>query len=104
MESVQDPRNVPMAPSSIGVLIGILAGAAFPLLPFSRPGRVATLPQESYTSDSRLLAKRALVDFRPDGDLRKAAWKHADSVTFDLDASGKSGWNVHPLSGHPPGF
>jgi len=70
--------------------MAILAGAVFTLLPFSRPDQVATLPQESYASDSRLLAKRAPVDFRPDGDLGKAAWKHADSVKFDQDASGKS--------------
>ena len=79
-----------MVLSRMGILMGILAGAAFALLPFSRPGQVATLPQESYASDSRLLAKRAAADFRPDGNLSKPAWKRADSVTFDQDVSGSS--------------
>jgi len=74
----------------MGVLIAALAGASFTLLSFSRPGPVAALSQESYASNSRLLAKRAPVDFRPDGDLAKAAWKHANAAKFDQDASGKS--------------
>ena len=79
-----------MVLKAMGVLIGALAGAGLALFPFSRPNQIATLPQQSYASDLQLLAKRAPVDFRPDGDLSKAAWKHADSVKFDHDASGKS--------------
>ena len=79
-----------MVLKTLGVLIGALAGAGLALLPYSRPIQTATLPQQSYASDLRLLAKRASADFRPDGDLSKAVWKHTDSVKFDHDASGKS--------------
>jgi alpha-galactosidase len=74
----------------MGVLIGVLAGAVFTLLPFSYPGQIATLPQQAYISDMQLLAERSQVDFQPDGDLSKPSWKHAQSVEFDHDASGKS--------------
>ena len=74
----------------IGVLIGALAGAAFTLLPFSCPGQIAAMPQQSYASDVQLQAKRSPVDFLPDGDPSKPLWKHAKSVEFDHDASGKS--------------
>jgi alpha-galactosidase len=37
-----------------------------------------------------LLAERSPVDFQPDGDISKPSWKHAKSVEFDSDASGKS--------------
>ena len=73
-----------------GVLIGAFAVAGIALLPPSCPRQSATPPQQSYASDLQLLAKRAAADFSPDGDLSKAAWKHANSVKFDHDASGKS--------------
>ena len=79
-----------MALKTMGPLIGALAGAGLALFPFSRPSQIATLPQQSYASDLQLLAKRAPVDFRPDGDLSKTVWKRANSVKFDHDASGKS--------------
>ena len=73
----------------IGVLIGTLAGTAFTLLPFSCTGQIAAIPQQSYASEVQLRAKRSPVDFLPDGDLAKPSWKHANSVEFDHDASGK---------------
>jgi hypothetical protein len=75
---------------TIGVLIGALASAGLALIPLSHPNQIATPPQQSYASDLQLLVKRSPVDFLPDGDLSKAAWKHANSVKFDHDASGKS--------------
>jgi hypothetical protein len=74
----------------IGVLIGALAGAAFTLLLISCPGQIAAMPQQSYASDVQLQAKRSPVDFLPDADFSKLLWKHAKSVEFDHDASGKS--------------
>ena len=79
-----------MVLKTMGSLIAALAGAGLALFPISRPSPIADLPQQSYASDSRLLAKRTPEDFRPDGDLSKAVWKHADSVKFDHDASGAS--------------
>jgi len=73
----------------MAVLIGALAGAGLVWFPVSGPRQIATPPQESYSSDLQLLAKRTPVDFSPDGDLSKAAWKHANSLKFDRDASGK---------------
>ena len=75
---------------TIGVLIGALAGGGLALFPFPPPSQTVTPAQQSYSSDLELLAKRAPMDFLPDGDLSKAAWKHADSAKFDHDASGKS--------------
>src|SRR5580765_7297629 len=75
---------------TIGVLIGALAGAGLAVFPLSGPNQTATPPQQSYASDLQLLAKQAAADFSPDGDLSKAAWKHANSVKFDNDVSGKS--------------
>ena len=74
----------------IGVLTAALAGAAFTLLPFSGLGQIATIQQQSYVSDMQLLAKRSPMDFVADGDPSKPSWKHAQSVEFDTDASGKS--------------
>jgi len=74
----------------IEALIGALAGAVFTLLPFSCPGQIAAMPQQSYASDVQLQAKRSPVDFLPDGDRSKPSWKHAKSVEFDHDASGQS--------------
>jgi alpha-galactosidase len=71
-------------------LLWALAGAVLTLLPFSSPGRIVTILQESYVSDVQLRAKRSPADFLPDGDLSKPSWKHAQSVEFDYDASGKS--------------
>src|SRR2546430_15175852 len=73
----------------IEALIGALAGAVFTLLPFSCPGQIAAMPQQSYASDVQLQAKRSPVDFLPDGDPSKPSWKHAKSVEFDHDASGQ---------------
>jgi Carbohydrate family 9 binding domain-like len=70
------------------VLIGVLAGVVFTLLPFSCPGQIATIPQQSYVGDMQLLSERSHVDFRPDGDFSKPSWKHAESAEFDHDASG----------------
>jgi hypothetical protein len=74
----------------IEALIGALAGAVFTLLPFSCPGQIAGMPQQSYASDVQLQAKRSPVDFLPDGDRSKPSWEHAKSVEFDHDASGQS--------------
>jgi len=74
----------------IEALIGALAGAVFALFPFSCPGQIAAMPQQSYASDVQLQAKRSPVDFLPDGDRSKPSWKHAKSVEFDHDASGQS--------------
>src|SRR5256886_13125056 len=74
----------------MGVLTGALAIAAFTMLPFSGQGKIANIPQHSYASDMQLQAKRSPVDFPPDGDPDKPSWKHAESVEFDTDASGKS--------------
>src|SRR5216684_4315630 len=74
----------------IGALIAAFAGTAFTLLPFSYPGQVADMPQQSYASDVQLQAKRSPMDFLPDGDRSKPSWKHAKSVDFDHNASGKS--------------
>src|ERR1700737_3811691 len=74
----------------IGVLIAALVGTTFTLLPFSCTGQIAAALQQSYASDVQLLAKRSPVDFLPDGDFSKPVWKHANSVEFDHDASGKS--------------
>ena len=73
----------------IGVLTGALAGAVFTMLPFSGQGKIANIPQHSYASDMQLQAKRSAVDFPLDGDPDKPSWKHAESVEFDTDASGK---------------
>ena len=75
---------------TMGVLIGALAGAGLVLFPVSSPRQIATPPQQSYSSDLQLFAKRGPADFSPDGDLSKAAWKHANAVKFNHDASGKS--------------
>jgi alpha-galactosidase len=74
----------------IGVLLASLAGATFTLLPFSRPTQLVSMPQQSYATDIQLQSKRSPVDFLPDGNLSKPLWKHAESVEFDSDASGKS--------------
>src|SRR5205807_9049858 len=74
----------------MGVLTGALAGAVFTMLPFSGQGKIANLLQHSYASDMKLQAKRSAVDFLPDGDPEKHSWKHAESVEFDTDVSGKS--------------
>ena len=79
-----------MVLSRVGVLLWALAGAVLTLLPFSSPGPIVTMLQESYVSDVQLRAKRSPADFLPDGDLSKPSWKHAKSVEFDYDASGKS--------------
>src|SRR5467141_3798005 len=79
-----------MVLSRVGALLWALAGAVLTLLPFSSPGRIVTILQESYVSDVQLRAKRSPVEFLPDGDLSKPSWKHAKSVEFDYDASGKS--------------
>jgi len=73
----------------IGVLTGALAGDVFTMLPFSGQGKIANIAQHSYASDMQLQAKRSEVDFLPDGDPEKPSWKHAESVEFDTDASGK---------------
>jgi len=78
-----------MVLSRVGVLLGALAGAVLTVLPFSSPGQIVTILQESYVSDVQLRAKRSPVDFLPDGDLSKPSWKHAQPVEFDYDASGK---------------
>ena len=74
----------------MGVLTGALAIAAFTMVPFSGQGEIATIPQHSYASGTKLQAKRSPVDFLPDGDPDKPSWKHAESVEFDTDASGNS--------------
>ncbi len=74
----------------IGALIGALATAAFTLLPFSNAGLIAATPQQSYASNVQLHAKRSSVDFVPDGDSSKLAWKQAKWAEFDNDASGNS--------------
>src|SRR5438046_4689881 len=73
----------------IGVLTGALAGDVFTMLPFAGQGQIAYIAQHSYASDVQLEAKRSEVDFLPDGDPEKPSWKHAESVEFDTDASGK---------------
>src|SRR5437867_7699003 len=79
-----------MALRKIGVLTGALVGAAFTLLPFSGLGQIATIRQQSYASDMQLQAKRSPMDFVLDADSSKPSWKHAESVKFGTDASGKS--------------
>jgi hypothetical protein len=74
----------------VGVSICAFAGAGFTLIPFSLPGQTAAIPQPSYASATQLLAKKSPVDFQPDGDLSKPAWKNAISANFDHDVSGKS--------------
>jgi alpha-galactosidase len=74
----------------IGVLLASLAGATFTLLLISCPAQLVSMPQQSYAADIQLPSKRSPVDFLPDGDLSKPSWKHAKSVEFDYDASGKS--------------
>ena len=74
----------------MGVLIGALAGAACSLLPLSCPSQIATLAQQSYSSDMQLQARRSPVNFLPDGDLSKPPWKQAKPAEFDHDATGKS--------------
>src|SRR5207244_13288821 len=74
----------------MGVLTAALAGAVFTILPFSGQGEIATIPQHSYASGTKLQAKRSPVDFLPDGDPHKPSWKHAEPVEFDTDASGTS--------------
>src|SRR2546421_716430 len=74
----------------MGVLIGALAGTALTLLRFSSTSQIAAIPQQSYASDMQLQAKRSAVDFVSDGDASKPSWRHAKSVEFDNDASGKS--------------
>ncbi len=74
----------------MGVLIGAFAGAAFTFLPFSNARQIATIPQQSYASDLQLQSKRSPVDFVPDGDSSKLAWKQAKWAEFDNDASGNS--------------
>jgi hypothetical protein len=78
-----------MARWKVGVSICAFAGAGFTLIPFSFPDQTAAIPQPSYASATQLLAKRSPVDFRPDGDLSKPAWKNAISANFDHDVSGK---------------
>ncbi|HTV56715.1 MAG TPA: glycoside hydrolase domain-containing protein [Terriglobia bacterium] len=43
----------------------------------------------SYTSDSRIISKRAPEDFAPDGNLQKEIWQTADWAHFDNDMSGQ---------------
>src|SRR2546426_1768447 len=74
----------------IGVLTVVLAAAALTLLHSSDRRQIAAIPQQSYASDMQLQARRSSVDFLPDGDPAKPYWKHAESVEFDTDASGKS--------------
>jgi hypothetical protein len=73
----------------MGVLLASFAGATFTLLPFSHLSQLASMPQQSYATDIQLQSKRSPADFLPDGNLSKPSWKHAKSVEFDSDASGK---------------
>jgi Domain of unknown function (DUF4091)/Carbohydrate family 9 binding domain-like len=43
----------------------------------------------SYTSNIRIISKRAPEDFVPDGNLQKEIWQTADWVHFDHDMSGQ---------------
>jgi hypothetical protein len=79
-----------MALRKMALRTGALAGAAFTLLHSSDRGQIAAVPQQSYTSDMQLQAKRSSGDFLPDGDSSKPSWKDAESVEFDTEASGKS--------------
>jgi alpha-galactosidase len=72
----------------IGILIGVLAGAAFTLLSFSNTGQITAMPLQSYASDMQLQAMRSAADFVPDGNSSKTSWRHAKWAEFDNDASG----------------
>ena len=72
------------------VLIAAFGGTAFTFFQLSSLSQVASTTQQLYTSNVRLPVKRSSADFIADGDLSKPAWKHAESVEFDHDASGKS--------------
>jgi hypothetical protein len=48
-----------------------------------------SLPEETYSSDARMEARRSSTDFVPDGDLTKAAWKQTGATEFDHDSSGQ---------------
>jgi hypothetical protein len=74
----------------VAVSICAFAGAGFTLPLVSLPGQTAAIPQPSYASAIQLLAKRSLVDFRPDGDLSKPSWQNVIAANFAHDVSGKS--------------
>ena len=63
-------------------LLPFFAGISF--------GQTGTNSASDYSSNIEAQAKRTPADFRPDGDLTKAVWKHAKWEEFEHDVSGKS--------------
>ena len=76
-----------MFASRIGFWLAV-AGAVFATLADSH-ARQTNGPPSTYFSSVQLETRRSSVEFLPDGDLSKPAWKHANWVEFDNDASGK---------------
>jgi len=72
------------------VLIAAFGGTTCAFLQLSDRDQVASTPLQPYASNVQLSVKRSSADFLADGDLSKPLWKHAESVEFDHDASGKS--------------
>lgn len=68
----------------------ILALACMPALLQSAAAQTHTT---AYTSDVRIDAKRAAVDFALDGNLRKKAWKQAQWIEFNHNMSGKTNYS-----------
>jgi hypothetical protein len=71
-------------------LIASLSAASLAVLPFAHVNQSSSQSQPSYSSHVQLVAKRAPVDFLPDGDLAKDVWKQAEPAKFDQGPSGKS--------------
>ena len=67
-----------------------VSAAAFATLAASFARQASSNPEQPYSSSIAAETKHSSADFVPDGDLTKAAWKHAKWLEFDNDASGKS--------------
>ena len=52
--------------------------------------QATTTSEQAYSSSVVAETRHPSADFVPDGDLTKPAWKHANWLEFDNDASGKS--------------
>src|SRR5262249_43256572 len=67
-----------------------LAAGVLTTLAASSARQAASMPEQAYSSSVVAETKHSSADFVPDGDLAKSAWKQANWLEFDNDASGKS--------------
>src|SRR2546430_8093643 len=67
-----------------------VSAVLFATLAVSFARQASSKPEQAYSSSVETETRHSSVDFVPDGDLTKPAWKHAKWSEFDNDVSGKS--------------